>query len=224
MGISISNSNPIQFASVILDDEFESLKENNPRQPIAPSAPTPPVIQSSPLIEKPACIRPTAACTISYSDWFNYQIQSEIYEYLDFYTENRDRLRLPAAMALGTATVFNLILRISSLLEVTLYGLYHLAIDSFTKKPLTYHWLTLIPSRIFNIFSLPVEVIGNTIFMVVSPKHFILQNSEYAKVDKIHFQNNTLDTSIHSVELTEALGKARRRLLSFQRNNDISND
>lgn len=223
MGISISTSNPRMITSVILDDEFESLKEN-PRQPIPPSPPTPLVVQSSPLIEEPPCIKPIIPCKISYSDWFNYQIQSEIYEYLDFYTENRDRLRLPAAMVLGTSTVFNLILRISSLFEVTLYGLSHLAIDSFTKNPLTYNWLTLIPSRISNIFSLPVEVIGNTIFMMVSPKHFILQNSEYAKVDKIHFQNNTLDTSIYSEELTEAVGKAKRRLLSFQRNNDTSND
>lgn len=201
------------------------LLQDDTIKPLDTLVPTTEIRESAPNIEEPPIFtQEVLPSKISYSDWFNYQIESEIYEYLDFYTENRDRLRLPAAMALGTSTIFNLILRISSLFEVILYGLSHLAIDSFTKKPLTYNWLTRIPSRISNIFSLPVEVIGNTIFMMVSPKHFIFRNSEYAKVHKIHFQNNTLDTSIHSEELTEAVGKAKRRLLSFQRNNDTSND
>lgn len=226
MGISISKSNPIQFASVILDDEFDSFNQqpytSEERTPTPQPTPTPEVV---PEISEPEAEVETNPIKICYSEEFNYRIKSCIYERLHTYTELKETLRPIASAAIASSTLSDLILRTSSIVEIALYALGLFFLSPFTrdyKENLYdgYDWVSKVPYKVGSIVTLPIEVVINSTFMLVDPKYFIIAKAECVKVQKKHLEKGTFGSKAYKKDLHIASGKAYALLLDFQRANE----
>lgn len=226
MGISISKTNPIPSASVILDDEFDSFNQqpytSEERTPTPQPTPTPEVV---PEIYEPEAKVETDPIKICYSEEFNYRIKSWIYERLHTYTEGKKTLRPIASAAIATSTLSDLILRTSSVGEIALYALGLSLLSPFSrdyKESLydAYDWVSKVPYKVGSIVTLPIEVVINSIFMLVDPRYFIIKKAECAKVQKKHLEKRTLGSKAYKRDLHIASGRAYALLLDFQRANE----
>lgn len=59
--------------------------------------------------------------------------------------------------------------------------------------------------------------------MLVIPRHFIFEELEYAKRNRKHLENETLNTQPHERDLMEVPTKAKGRLIEFQERKALLN-
>lgn len=157
---------------------------------------------------------------VSHLDKLNYRVQAYIYNKLDKAIERTESLRLPAFLALGTSTLVNLILRISSATETTIHGISHLFMASFSEdrqSHLNTARVLLVegPYKALEVLLLPLEVIADSTFLVFVPKNFIYQRIEESKVNLIHSEQGTIGSLEYKNDLDDAISKAKRREMNF---------
>lgn len=178
-------------------------------------------IQSSPTDHSPVLVRYIPYYPIIFcSDKLNYRVQAYIYNKLDKAIERTESLRLPAFLALGTSTLGNLILRISSATETTIHGISHLFMAPFSQDYQSYLNSARIllvegPYKAVEVLLLSLEVIIDSTFIVFVPKNFIYQRIEESKVNLIHSEQNTIGSLEYKNDLEDAISKAKRREMNL---------
>lgn len=220
MGIPIPISNSRVITSVILDDEFYCPEQ--PQSPLEEMILTPEV---TPIISEPIPELKIEPVKIAYSEQLNYRVQCWINEHLYTYIEEKESLRPMASIAISLSALADIILRISSIAETVFYSLEELFLFPFTKDLSTaWVWTTQIPGKILDLVIFPLKLIENSICMLVIPRHFIFEELEYAKVNRKHLENETLNTQAHERDLMEVPAKAKGRLIEFQERKALLND
>lgn len=157
---------------------------------------------------------------VSHSDKLNYRVQAHIYNKLDKAIERAECLRLPAFLALGTSTLGNLILRVSSATEMTIHGISHLFMAPFSEDQKSHLdaarlFLVATPYKALQVLFIPLEVVIHSTFIAFVPKHFIYQTIEESRVNLIHSEQGTIGSIEYKNDLEDAISKAKRREMNL---------
>lgn len=157
---------------------------------------------------------------ITHFEKWNYQIQYQIFNYLDKSTEQTQKLRFPAFLAFSASNLVHLITGTASIAELAIHGL-GLVFTSYPSSERNQRGQALlkrIPLRFAGLFiAFPVVSIINTVFIIGEPKLYILNNVEYMKVNRIHLEAGTIGTQAYEADSQMTDGRAKRKLLEWQR-------
>ena len=154
---------------------------------------------------------------ISSSEKLNYQIKFFIFDYADKATENTERIRFLAYLALCASSITYFALRILSVVEMTICG--GKFICSSDQYMLGKSFLKQVPLQVVNIIGLPISIVANSIFIIYEPKHYIIYNLESVKVELRHAEAGTTDSKDYENDLYDANSIITDRLMEWQRRN-----
>ncbi|MGB7128835.1 MAG: hypothetical protein WBD50_07105, partial [Candidatus Rhabdochlamydia sp.] len=137
---------------------------------------------------------------------WNYQIQYQIFNYLDKTTEQTKWLRPPAFLAFGVSSLAYFTTRTLSVLELTIHGL----VLSSSSENRARGWILLkrAPCQVGNLVAILPNALINAITIIGEPKFYILSNSEHMKVNRIHLEAGTIGTQPYEIDSQRAIGKA----------------
>ena len=160
---------------------------------------------------------------LTHFEKWNYQIQYQIFSYLDRNTEQTQKLRFPAFLAFGASNLTHLTTGTASVAELTIHGL-GLVLTSYPSSERSLHGQALlkrIPLRLVElVVALPVVSIINAVIIVGEPKHYILSNREYMEVNRRHLEAGTIGTPFYEKESQRAKGIAKEKLIKWQEENE----
>ena len=161
-------------------------------------------------------------CSPSYSYLVNYQIQSQIYNLLDEYTEETEYLTSSGMGVWCVSNVITTIARVVGVAEVFIKGT-----GVFLSAPYTnncIHNAKLGLNEIFvhttkNILRttcIPIDFFLGSIFIFIEPKSFTKEMAECMRVNLLHAERGTLHSDMHQNDLMSVSGVVKPDFMAYQ--------
>ncbi|VHO05316.1 hypothetical protein [Candidatus Rhabdochlamydia sp. T3358] len=155
---------------------------------------------------------------ISFSEKLNYQVKSFIFDCADKATENTEKIRFPAYLALFANGITYFALRTLSVAEMTICGCKFICSSDQYMLGKSF-LLKQVPLQVLNIIGLPFSIVANSIFIIYEPKHYILANLESVKVELRYAEAGTTDSEDYKNDLYDANSTVKDRLMEWQKRN-----
>lgn len=161
----------------------------------------------------------------TFSDTLNNHINQLIFNYADRITENKSRPRLEAYSSCLMSNIIGLVMRVASIIEMTIHGSGLLIVSSFSQNRAQkiqegIDYLKQVPCEIACWPLLCIESLADSFHAIIDPKYFILYQSECTKTTPHHIgKGNECKITNPNCALycSDPSARAKRRLLEFQR-------
>lgn len=154
--------------------------------------------------------------SISHSERLDYRIQHQIFHYINEITEQGQRLRPPAFLALGVSNTTFFILRVFAVGELTIRGL---GLIYSSDRQLGKAMLKRVPIQVLQAtVGLAASTIANACRIIKEPKGYMLNNLEQTQIDIQHAEADTFDNENYQLDLQAARDRAAEKLREWQGN------
>lgn len=151
---------------------------------------------------------------LSHFEKWNYQIQYQIFNYLDKTIEQTKWLRPPAFIAFGVSSLACFTTRTLSVLELTIQGL--VLYSSSENRARGWILLKRVPCQLVDLAAILPNALVNAATIIGEPRFYILNNVEYMKVNRMHLEAGTIGTQPYEIDSQRAVGRAKEKLVEGQ--------
>lgn len=161
-------------------------------------------------------------CSPSCSYLINYQIQSNLYNWLDEKTEETQLWRLPAVGIWSASTAITSITRVMGIAEVFFKGAGILLSSPLSRTPCNNAKIGVkeifdhAPKNCLRVAFIPVEFFVGTIENLIEPKGFAMKMAQRMKINLAHAKAGTLKGAEHERELGFMEANAKPKFMDYQ--------
>lgn len=161
-------------------------------------------------------------CSPSSSYYYNYKMQFQIFDYFDKYTEENHPSKMMGLSVCAASNIITLMTRIAAVVEVFFGGLNILFSIPFQNERIhnlksgLYEVFLHTSKNILRTCFTIIEFIDGVIFNFIEPKHYLMEIKECMRVNLLHAERGTINSSEHKKELNYVEGQVKPKFMKYQ--------